>query len=319
MNASLDCLCVGILVADHLCHPIDHVPRAGELILSESLPLSIGGCAANVSVDLTRLGTRAALCGCVGADPFGDYIKAELARRGVRTDQIHQLPDAETSGTLIVNVQGEDRRFIHAIGANARFLHTHIPLEQTRECRVLYVGGYLLLPALDPHGLAEVFRAAREAGTQTMLDVVLPSTEDYWSALEPVLEHTDVFLPNDDEARALTGQEDPWDQAERFLRAGAKTIVITQGTAGCLLATENTRLRAGTFPMDFVGGTGAGDAFVAGFIAASCRDLDTRECLRWGAAAGASCVRHVGATESVFTAEEIQEFLRNQSLEIESL
>ncbi|MEX0978524.1 MAG: hypothetical protein WDZ48_06715, partial [Pirellulales bacterium] len=52
---SIDCLSVGILVADHLCDPIDRVPAAGELILCPRLPLAIGGCASNVAIDLARL------------------------------------------------------------------------------------------------------------------------------------------------------------------------------------------------------------------------------------------------------------------------
>ena len=55
-SKTIDCLSVGILVADHLCEPIDHVPAAGEVIFCQKLPLAIGGCASNVAVDLGPLG-----------------------------------------------------------------------------------------------------------------------------------------------------------------------------------------------------------------------------------------------------------------------
>ena len=45
------CLSVGVLVADQLCAPISHVPRAGELILTDRLELAIGGCASNAAID----------------------------------------------------------------------------------------------------------------------------------------------------------------------------------------------------------------------------------------------------------------------------
>jgi sugar/nucleoside kinase (ribokinase family) len=75
------------------------------------------------------------------------------------------------------------------------------------------------------------------------------------------------------------------------------------------------RVEAGVFPTEFVGGTGAGDAFDAGFIAGLLRGLDLRGCLTWGAALGASCVRSISATGSVFTRDEAEAFLARNPLE----
>ena len=54
MTAYPDVLCAGIIVADHVCTPIAHLPAAGELVMAERILLTIGGCAANVAVDLGR-------------------------------------------------------------------------------------------------------------------------------------------------------------------------------------------------------------------------------------------------------------------------
>jgi hypothetical protein len=70
-GGTIDCFSAGILVADHLCAPIDHLPAAGELVLTDDLPLQIGGCAANTAIDLARLGVRVGILGCVGQDPSG--------------------------------------------------------------------------------------------------------------------------------------------------------------------------------------------------------------------------------------------------------
>jgi sugar/nucleoside kinase (ribokinase family) len=140
----IDCLSVGILVADHGCAPIDHVPAAGELILADELPLSIGGCASNAAVDLARVGVRVAVIGCVGRDVFGRYIIEALVEAGVDTTSVRALAGVGTSGTLIVNVCGEDRRFIHTVGANARFAAADIDPNRLRAAKILYVGGYLL-------------------------------------------------------------------------------------------------------------------------------------------------------------------------------
>lgn len=313
-----ECLSVGVLVADQICAPIPRLPHAGELILTDELRLSIGGCAANAAVDLVRVGHEVDVVGSVGDDAFGRFILDRLDDDGVGTSLIKTLSHVGTSGTMIVNVRGEDRRFIHTLGANSHLRASDIPWHEVRRAKVLYVGGYLLMQALDGHELAEVFRQARAAGVATVLDVVVPGEGDHWGRLEPVLPHTDVFLPNDDESTLITGLDDPRQQAERFAAAGAKTVVITCGEHGTYLLNGSLRLKAGIFPMTFVGGTGAGDAFDAGYIAGLLQGLDPRGCLQWGSVLGASCVRSISATESVFTREEAEAYLREHSLTIET-
>lgn len=317
--ADVDCLSVGILVADHLCDPIEHFPAAGELVISPRLPLAIGGCAANVAIDLKRLGARVGVVGCVGRDAFGQFVIDELSAAGIEVDDVRQTSDAETSGTLIINVRGEDRRFIHAPGANALLQASDIPRERLQRARLLYVGGYLLMPALEGEPLAALFREARSLGVRTVLDVVMPGPGDHWPKLSQVLAETDVFLPNQDEAAVLTGDDDPWRQAERFAQAGARTVVITRGEKGCVALSQAQRLQCGTFSLEYRGGTGAGDAFVAGFIAGMLGGQNLAGCLSWGSAVGASCVRSVSATESVFTRAEAEQFLRENRLSIETL
>jgi sugar/nucleoside kinase (ribokinase family) len=70
----LDCLSAGILVVDHLTSPVARVPRAGELVMADELSLSIGGNAANVSMNLARLGVKVGVAGCVGDDVFGECV-----------------------------------------------------------------------------------------------------------------------------------------------------------------------------------------------------------------------------------------------------
>lgn len=316
----LDCLSAGILVVDHLCEPIARLPAQGELILANSLPLSVGGCAANVAVDLARLGVQVGAVGCVGRDAFGDFLTGKLRAAGVDTQGIVAVEGTETSGTLIVNVAGEDRRYIHAVGANARLRAADIARDRLRGVKVFYVGGYLLLTGLDPAELAGLFREARSAGAVTVLDVVLPSGERAaWEKLAPVLRETDVFLPNEDEAAVITGEADPLRQAECFHAAGARTVVITCGGRGSVLLSDGLRLRSSVYPIEYHGGTGSGDAFDAGYIAGLLAGEDPTGCLRWGSAVGASCVRSISATDSVFTRDEALAFMRAHMLEIERL
>ena len=166
--------------------------------------------------------------------------------------------------------------------------------------------------------MVQLLRTARKGGTKVLLDVVGLADRASFDRVALMLPETDVFLPNDDEAAALTGLSDPLRQAERFRDAGAQTVVITQGERGSLLVGDGVRLRAGAYPSEFVGGTGSGDAFDAGFIAGLLAGEDPAGCLRWGSALGASCVRSIGATESVFNRQEALAFIKEHPLEIET-
>src|SRR5437870_2283490 len=121
MDTQPEVLCAGIVVADHVCTPIAHVPAAGELVMADGMLLTIGGCAANAAVDLAKMDVHAAVVGRVGNDLFGRIVTDLLREAKVDVSGITASRTASTSQTLIVNVQGEDRRFIHTFGANAEF------------------------------------------------------------------------------------------------------------------------------------------------------------------------------------------------------
>lgn len=309
-----DVLCAGLIVADHVCAPIDRIPPAGELAMTDRIELAIGGCASNVAVDLARLGRVACVAGRVGDDPLGRHVCAALAAEGVLCEQVAFSTSAQTATTMVVNVKGEDRRFIHAAGANAEFTGREVSADAIRRSRALYVGGFGLNAALSGENVAELFRTARAAGVMTVLDVVV-AENDVGRMLGPVLPLTDLFLPNTDEARVITGEAEPWGQARHFRDRGAATVVITCGAAGAYLLCDREALRISAHEVVQIDPTGGGDAFVAGYLHGVLSGAAVADCLRCGAALGASCVRSAGATTGVFRAEELADFITAHPLE----
>jgi sugar/nucleoside kinase (ribokinase family) len=305
-------VCAGLLVADHLCAPISHLPAAGELVPTDKMVLNIGGCASNAAVVLAKLGITATVCGKVGNDFFGKFVTETLIGYGIDCSAVAVDPDLPTSQTLIVNVKGQDRRFIHSFGANGALRAEDLDKILDDPPRVLYVGGYLIMPGLDAR--------ARRAGTITLLDVAPPGGVDYLKLVEPVLAETDVFLPNSHEAELILGGEtDPLKQAEAFRKMGAGRVVITCGDEGAVSVSDNLRVRLGTYPVAFVDGTGGGDAFDAGYIVGLLDGLPELECLKFASAVGASCVRAIGTTAGVFTRPEADAFIRQHKLAVEMI
>ena len=259
------------------------------------------------------------ICGRIGNDYFGRFISEALIEQGVDVRGLLVDPVLSTSQTLIINVRGEDRRFVHTFGANRNLLVSDLNAQVHPAPRVLYLGGYLILPGIDPESLARTFAELRAQGTFIVLDVATPGRGDYLDYLLPVLPHTDLFLPNSDEAEFMLDETDPVKQADQFRKMGARRVVITLGDEGAISISDQLRVRLGVFPIPFVDASGGGDAFDAGYIAGLLRGHDELGCLTLASAIGASCVRAVGTTTGVFTGAEADRFIAEHTLAVNSL
>ena len=216
---------------------------------------------------------------------------------------------------MIVPVTGEDRRFIHTFGANAALCAADIAPAAAAGPDVLYVGGYLILPALRQADLAEQLRHARQAGTCTVLDVVTPAGRPQsLDDVAGVLPEVDYFVPNGDEALALTGLHDPRRQAERLLELGAGTVVVTLGARGLVAASRDETIELPAPRVDFVESSGAGDAFVAGLVFGLLQHWELRRCLELASVLGASACTKLGCVAGVFTRAEAEAYLERHPL-----
>ena len=313
MNARPRVLCAGILVADLVIPPLAELPAPGELTATDDFLLAPGGCAANVAISLAKLGVPSAVSGRVGADFFGDFLQGELHAYGVDTSGLQRSAERGTSKTVVLPVIGQDRRFIHSFGANAEFTIQEVDRALLADCDVFYLGGHLVLPAVSASELAELCREARADGARTVLDVVVPhEAEVSLESVDDVLPHVDFFVPNEDEARALTGEPDPHRQAARLLEAGAGTVIVTRGTAGSVLRSPDEFLEVPAPHVLSVDQAGAGDGFSAGLIAGLLAGWDSERMVRFASVIGASATTALGCTTGVYSRPEAEAFLEAQ-------
>ena len=312
--------CAGILVADTFCGPMRELPREGQLLAVEDMPSSAGGCAANVAIDLARQGVSVEVAGCLGRDAAAGIITAGLEKHAVGCAHLVRAPDYPTSKTVILLVEGQDRRYIHTFGANAAFTVGHIRRDWVAALKVFYLGGLFLMPAFRTTEFRGLLEFCRASGVTTVVDVVIPQPAgDCRRELAPLLPFIDYFLPNSDEARILTGCEKPEDQARALAAAGAGTAIVTCGQDGAVAARRGECCRARAFPMPVTDPSGAGDAFDSGVIAGILRGWELPRTLVYASALGASAVRAVGTTAGVFTASEAEAFVARHPLSMERL
>lgn len=308
-------VCLGILVADVVARPLRSLPASGRLVLVDEMSLHTGGCAINTATALARLAIPVEVIGKVGEDPFGDFLITEMNNCGIGTRGVRRDSSAGTSATMVMVEPDGERRFIHYIGANAHLGLDDVDFDLLSKAVILHVGGSLVLPGMDGEPTAELLRRARSSGIVTFLDTVWDDTGRWMKLLSPALPFVDYFLPSLPEAQAMTGLKEPDEVANALLDCGVQTVALKMGEEGCLVkTTQGDRFRLPAYQVEAVDATGAGDAFVAGFIAGVYLDWSLEETCRLANAVGALCVTGVGASGGTRSLEKTIDFMRRTPL-----
>ena len=311
--------CAGILVEDTFCGPMTSLPSEGTLLALDQMPVKAGGCAANVAIDLAKQGVAVDIVGCLGRDSAADFLLRTYAEHGVGHSGIVQVEGHGTSRCIILLVKGEDRRYLYVTGANQVFSASHISRDWLAHLKIFYLGGLFVLPGFDPDGLAGLLKYCRSKGVRTVVDVVVPQDMRGMAGLECLLPYIDVFVPNEDEARAFTLLPTPLDQIRAFEAAGARTVIVTCGSRGLVARSEGKTWRCGTYEMQVVDPSGSGDAFTSGVIRGMLMGWEFPRILRYASAIGASVTRAAGTTDCVFSSSEADRFVSDHLLSVEEV
>ncbi len=298
-GAGPEVTCVGILVADVIARPVRELPRRGQLTLVDHMSTHIGGCAANTGIGLARLGVQTGVVGKVGKDGLGDFVVRTLEENCVDTTAMVYDADISTSATMVMVSEDGERSFLHYMGANAALTGEDIDFDYLANSKVVHVAGAFVMTALDGEPMAKLLRRAKEMNLITSLDTVWDAQSRWMDVLGVVLPHVDCFVPNWEEAKMLTGREKPEEIAAVLMDRGVKTVGVKMGEDGCYLRSGDDAVRLPALKVKAVDATGAGDAFVAGFLTGIVKGWDLEKTGRFANAVGASCVQAVGAIAGI--------------------
>ncbi|RAY10970.1 sugar kinase [Actinomadura craniellae] len=257
-----------------------------------------GGSGANVAAWLAIDGVDVAFVGRRGSDIAGRNRDMELMGYGV---DARLVMDAERpTGTCVVLVTHKgDRTMLSDPGANAALLPEDIPQDLFSQGSHLHLSGYALLNEGSRQAAKHALNLGRKAQMSISVDGGSSSPLKRMGA-EPFLEWTQgarLLVVNTDEAEVLTGREQP-DQAAKVLTAWYPQVVIKMGADGALWYTNGRPepIVVEAAPIDkIIDGTGAGDAFVAGFLAPWLDGKPPAEALSAGCRLAATAMAHIGA------------------------
>ena len=302
--------CLGVIVADLVANPVRAMPERAGMIVVDDMRLFPGGGASNTGTALARLGVPVSVVGRIGDDSLGDFLKDALESEEIDTRWIKRDCSRKTSATMVMVDPDGERRFVHYIGANGNVRLNDIDPEVIENASILHIAYAFVLPGLDGDPMTKILREAKESGVITVLDTAWDAKGKWLELIGTALPFVDYFIPNLAEARAITGLEDPHDIAHRLLDLGVQTVVLKLNKAGCLAMDRGRRtIECPAYPVKVVDTTGAGDAFIAGFIAGIWNGRSLHESLQLANAVGALCVAGAGASGNVRTMMETQMFM----------
>jgi len=289
---------------------IDRYPPQDDCAAILSTKHANGGAPFNALCDWARMGVPfpIAAAGCVGKDADGEWILAECKRLNIDTKQLHRLPNAQTSYSEILTESGTGRRTIfHHPGANAAFAPKDLKLAES-SAKIFFLGFIGLLARMDAADArfgtkgAKLLSEARKAGMITAADVVTDRTGALPGLTKAALPHLDYFFCNEIELEILTGTATRTNGAlnKKAIEGAAAelqklgrgvSVVVHAAEAALALGADGTEVWHGSVKVpseNIVGTNGAGDAFLAGFLAATHEGKTPTECLELGACVAAS-------------------------------
>jgi ribokinase len=286
--------------------PTPRLPVLGETLTGYSFSQGPGGKGSNQAIGAARLGAEVALIGAIGGDAFGNDALELWNSEKIDSTHINQLNESHTGIGLIMLCDGGENAIIVALGANLELTPTDVEAasDVIAEADVLITG-----MEIKPETSRRAAEIAIKNGTKVLWNPApaeeLPSGS---------LKHVDFLTPNETEARILLGlspesEQNEIELARRLIDFGVNTVILTQGSQGATIVTNDETTKVSAPIVKVVDTTGAGDAFNGAFAVAIAEGLAIKESVRFACHAGSYCVQKFEVIPGLAMRDELDTFL----------
>jgi fructokinase len=310
-------VCLGELLVDLIA---DKPGRLSEVSSFQKCP---GGAPANVAVGIARLGTPCGFIGKVGADVFGKFLVAELARNQVNTQGIIYTDQAPTALAFVSRSETGEREFLfyREPCADVLLTETELPLEWLHNTKYLHCGGVSLTRNPSRQATTYAMQVAKKHGATISFDPNLRpelwvrGLAEYQQTVKQILSKVDIFLPSEDELAALVGKKDQVKALYEVHALGPSIICLKLGKDGSLISTQAddgtiTQFTQAPFDVPVLDTTGAGDGFNAGLLVGLANGLPLADAVIQGTSVASLVITKIGAMTALPTLDELVDFQR---------
>lgn len=308
--------CAGILVGDFVARPVKKMPERGKLELVETCELHIGGCASNTAVIARKLGVDVSVIGKIGNDALGEFVLNALKKSGLDVSMVKIEDGITTSGTSVLVFPDGERSFLHSIGANSRFSVHDMDFENLKNYDIVHIAGIFLAPGLEGEKLRILAEKTKKINKILSFDTAWDATGRWLPVIKDSLPYVDYFFTSIEEAKMLSGKNDYREIADFFLKHGVKNVCLKMGPEGSFVTDGSVSRYYPALKVDVIDSTGAGDAYVAGFLTGILKGYDFLKAGLLANTVGAMNVTAVGATSGIIDWDSLVSFARKHNVEI---
>ncbi|MSR99863.1 5-dehydro-2-deoxygluconokinase [Arthrobacter sp. BL-252-APC-1A] len=289
----------------------------------------LGGSPSNVAVAAARHGRSSAVITRTGEDPFGAYLRRELAKFGVDAGFVASVPGLQTPATFC-SIQPPDDFPLYFYGRfptapDLQISAGELDLQAIKDAGIFWttVTGLCQEPSRSAHVAAHEARPRQglKPGQYTVLD--LDYRPMFWDSeaearaqVARILPHVTVAIGNEAECAVAVGPGTPDEQADRLMEAGVEVAVVKLGADGVMAKTRTGRAVSAPVPVQTLNGLGAGDAFGGAFCHGLLSGWPLEAVLDYANASGAIVASRLSCADAMPTPEEVLSLLteRGRSL-----
>lgn len=292
-------------------------PAGTQIEVATRFVTHLGGSAANIAAALTRQGAHAALLTRLSDDAVGRFCLAQLDHYGIEGTHARLIKGEERTSLAVVETRVDNCQSVIYRNNAADFALTEADIASVdlASYGALVITGTAL--AHEPSRAATMLALtrARAAGVTTVMDVDYrpyswPSADEAQAVNLSAARLCDILVGNDVEFGLLAGSiENGLATARTMVAGGASIAVYKMGEKGAVTISAQGEFVTGIFRTNALKPTGAGDAFMGGFLSALAKGSALRTAVLRGSANAAMVVARVGCAPAMPTRAELDAFL----------
>lgn len=304
-------LVIGDLNVDIIISGMKEFPELGREIHCGDVRTVMGGSASIFACRLGQLGVDVDILGVVGRDENGKVVLDTLRSNNVGLERVIVRDDIRTGVTVSLTYPSE-KALITFMGSIGALEPSDVKAEFFREYDHVHISSIYFQPKLLP-SIPRIFEEAKGMGLTTSLDTQDDPSGRYEKVWE-ILEHTDIFLPNEREVKGIA-RSASLDEALERIGSKVKVLAVKCGSRGAVGKMGDETIKVKSLKVKPMDTTGAGDSFDAGFIFYHlCRGMRFEESLRFANAMGALSCLYLGGAGGKITEEDVLRFMRESSM-----
>lgn len=303
-NRKNDVLTVGELLIDMISE------EYGDNFECNTYKKFFGGSPANIAMNVKKLGINSLVASAVGRDDLGKFLINHLQDSSIDIGCIQQV-DYPTSIVLITKSKNTPVP-IFLRGADYHMVYTTEIEEAIKSSSIVHFSCWPISRLPVRRTIEKVIGVARKNDTLVCFDpnyhpMIWEKGEDGVEYVKSIIRKVDIVKPSEDDAERLFGKDTHENQIAKFLKLGAKLVIMTLGSEGAIVSDGEETIKLNTMASKIVDTTGAGDAFWSGFYAAIVKGYTIRKALSLGFAVSAYKLQYEGAVVELPTLEQIKD------------